>query len=78
MTQQRFMDIRIVFEKETDEFEPEYTRFVPVKSYQLAANIPATDLYGVAETWAQTDHYQLLSTDVIVSALCNQDTDLTR
>ena len=78
MSQQRFMDIRIVFEKMTDEFDPEYTYFEPVESFQLAANIPHDALDSVAEHWAQSDHYLLLSTDVILDALSNNRTDLTR
>lgn len=76
--QQRFMDIRIVFEKVTDDCDPEYTYFEPTESFQLASNIPHGDLYGVAETWAQSDHYQLLSTNVILDALSDDRTDLTR
>lgn len=80
MTQERFMDIRIVFDKKTDEFEPDYTYFTPVKSFRLATNIPDGDLDSVAETWAQSDHYLLLSDDVILDALGDPDTetDLTR
>jgi len=78
VTQQRFMDIRIVFEKKTDEFDPEYTYFEPVESYQLATNIPLGDLDSVAERWAQSDHYQLLSSELIIDALSDNRTDLTR
>lgn len=78
MSKQRFMDIRIVFEKRTDEFDDGYTYFEPVEAYQLATNIPHDDLDGVAETWAQSDHYQLLSPDIIVAALSDYGTDLTR
>jgi hypothetical protein len=75
-----FMDIRIVFKKTKDDYEPDYTYFVPKKSFRLATNIPDDDLYSVAESWAQVDHYQLLSPDVILNALESPDneTDLRR
>lgn len=78
MTQQRFMDIRIVFDKVTDEFDPEDTYFEPTEAFRIATNIPDDALYGVAESWAQMDRYQLLSPDVIINALSNERTDLTR
>ena len=72
------MDIRITFEKKTDEFDPEYSHFEPVLAQRLATNIKDDALYAVAEMWAQCDHYQLLSTDIILNALCDSETDLTR
>jgi hypothetical protein len=75
-----FMDIRIVFKKTKDDYEPDYKYFVPVHSTRLATNIPDDELDSVAESWAQVDHYQLLSPDVIINALSDPDTytDLTR
>jgi hypothetical protein len=74
------MDIRIVFDKTADDYEPDYEYFTPVKSFRLATNIPDEDLDSVAETWAQSDHYLLLSDNVILDALSDPDTetDLTR
>lgn len=72
-----YLDIRIVFEKRTDEFDPDYTYFEPVLAYPKKSSVPLEDLYSVAETWAQSDHFILLSPDIIVNALSTESTGLT-
>lgn len=72
-----YLDIRIVFEKTTDPFDPDCTYFEPVLAYPKKTSVPLEDLDSVAESWAQTDHYQLLSSDIIVNALSNESTGLT-
>lgn len=73
-----YLDIRITFEKVQDEFDPDYVYFEPVEAFPKKTNIPLEDLDSVAESWAQVDHYQLISPDIIVNALSNHGTDLTR
>lgn len=73
-----YLDIRIVFKKRRDEYDPDYTYFEPVLAYPKKSSVPEDELDSVAETWAQSDHFILLSPDIIVSALSNQRTDLTR
>jgi hypothetical protein len=73
-----YVDIRITFDKETDDFDPDYVYFSPKKAYQLASTLPEGEADAVAETWAQSDHYILLSPDLIVNALCGQKTRLSR
>jgi hypothetical protein len=73
-----YLDIRIVFEKQKDEYDPDYFSFVPVKAYPKKSTVPADELYGVAETWAQSDHFILLSPELIIEALSGNRTDLTR
>jgi hypothetical protein len=73
-----YMDIRITFSKETDEYDPDYTYFVPKKAYQVESTLPQGAGESIAETWAQSDHYILLSPELIIEALCDNRTDLTR
>lgn len=73
-----YMDIRITFSKKTDEFDPTYTYFEPKKAYQVESTLPQGEGESLAETWAQSDHYQLLSPNLITSALCDEETDLRR
>ena len=78
MSAKHYVDIRITFEKETDELDTDYVYYSPKKAYQVESTLPQGEGDTIAEHWAQTDHYILLSPDLIINALCNQKTDLRR
>lgn len=68
-----YLDIRITFFEEEDEFDPEYVRYVPKKAYQVESTLPQGAAEAVAEHWAQSDHYILLSPNLIINALCDNE-----
>jgi hypothetical protein len=78
MGAKHYLDIRITFDRETDDYDPDYEYFSPKKAYQVESTLPQGAAESVAETWAQSDHYILLSPDLIINALCDQKTRLSR
>lgn len=74
-----YIDLRIEFEEEEEDFDPPYTHYEAIRVTPLGSDIPEGGLQAIAEAAFQTDFYTVEVANALLSALDGETvTDLMR